>query len=340
MHIYVVHPGATFSTSDVYDGLVWGLRANGHTVTEGRTDTIIQWYATAYEAGVAAGTMQAHPLDHNPLNLCAMASAHITRHILLTQPDYVIVVSGHNYSAHDARALRQHGYPVAVVLTESPYFGDLERQIAEHYSVAFTNERLAAPWLRGYGIAAHYLPHAYHPERHSPDGPRGDAYDVVLIGSLFAERRSLIDGVTWQGINAHIGGNELTENAFAPVPNEQVAALYRSAAIALNPHRTTTNHGSGEHIAAGAAESLNPRAYEIPACGGALHLCSDDRAELWDVYGETATTYRAGDSADLERQIRYWLAYPDRREATVRMQAEAVASHHWGNRAAQLMEAL
>lgn len=340
MHVYVVHPGASFSTSDVYDGLVWGLRAHEHQVSEGRIDSVIQWHAAAYDAGIKAGTMHAAPLDANPLNLTAMASAHITRHIFLTQPDYVIVVSGHNYSAQDARALRRHGYPVAVLLTESPYFGDTERQIAEYYDTVFTNERLAVSWLRGYGINAHYLPHAYHPERHTTYGPRGETHDVVLVGSLFAERAALVAGVDWRGIDYYQAGYDVQAGIATIVDNADVAALYRSCAIALNPHRTTTHAGSGTHIAAGSAESLNPRAYEIPACGGALHLCSDDRPELYDVYGETATTYRAGDSADLERQIRYWLAHPDRREATVRAQHRAVLPHHWAARAAQIMGVL
>ena len=40
MRVMVVHPGASFSTADVYDGLIVGLRAHGVNLIEGRLDTI------------------------------------------------------------------------------------------------------------------------------------------------------------------------------------------------------------------------------------------------------------------------------------------------------------
>jgi spore maturation protein CgeB len=92
-------------------------------------------------------------------------------------------------------------------------------------------------------------------------------------------------------------------------------------------------------VARGSAESLGPRAYEIPAVGGFM-LCDDERPELREVYGACAATFRAWDSADLAKQARYWLAHPDARERTRRAQHEAVAPHHWGERARGVLETI
>jgi spore maturation protein CgeB len=332
VRIYVIHPGAQHSTSDVYDGLVAGLRAvDGVDLYEGRIDTILSWYTNALIAGQRAGVFDP---TATVFNRQRMASAHITQHILEAWPDYVISVSGHNYHLKDADALRTVGIKTAVVLTESPYFGPLELEIRQHYDVAFTNERRSAK-----ALDAHYLPHAYNPEVHTPDGPKAHAADVVFIGSWFDERRDLFNGVDWTGIDFVWRGHDLSDTATDVVPNAEAAAYYRSTKISLNQHRTTTSHGSGQHIRPDEAESLGPRAYEIPACGGFM-LCDDSREELWDVYGEWAATYRANDSADLERQVKHWLAHPDRREETARAMRDAVRAHSWVNRAKQVLACL
>jgi len=272
----------------------------------------------------------------------AMSAAHATRTAAILRPDLVLVVSGHNLVLADVTAMRRMGLRTAVVLTESPYFGEIEAMIARCYDVVFTNERSATTALRdAHDRPAHYLPHAYNPDVHTPDGPQATPHDVVFVGSLFGERKALFDGVNWTGIDLHVRGITVEGDAIGAmdiVDNAAVAALYRSARIAINPHRTTTLAGSGQHITE--AHSLNPRAYEIPACGGALMICDDQRAELIEVYGRSAVTYRAGDSADLERTIRRYLADELMRMTVAREQHIAVQAHSWHARAAQLMEAV
>jgi spore maturation protein CgeB len=344
MHIFVVHPGASFSTNDVYEGIVAGLRAQGHDVSEGRLDHLLAWHGVAMQYGVSVGAFDPAVLrtDSDNSTVFAMSAAHITRAATIIRPDLVLVVSGHNFVLADVLAMRRAGLRTAVVLTESPYFGEIEAAIARCYDVVFTNERKATTALRSAsGDEAHYLAHAYHPTRHTPHGPYGEAHDVVFVGSLFGERKTLIEGVNWQGIDLLVRGIDVEGSGRIDlVDNADVAALYRSARIALNMHRTTTLAGSGIHVAAGEAESINPRAYEIPAVGGALMVCDDSRPELFDVYGESAVTYRAGDSADLERVIRYYLDNEPARRRAADAQHAAVAPHSWAVRAAQIVEAV
>lgn len=338
MRLYAIHPGAQHSTSDVFDGLVAGLRAlDGMELYQGRLDTIFSWYESAMHAGIETGVFQA--VTPERFRGEYLSSAHITQHILEVWPDWVIAVSGGNYHTSDVRSLRRCGFKTAVILTESPYFLDVEIAIAQCYDVAFTCERTCVPLLRAAGVNAYYLPHAYNPVVHSAQGPQAEPCDVVFIGSLFDERKTAIAALRAAGVSVTVRGHTLDGEKPDIVPNFETAMYYRNAAISLNIHRTTTSHGSGEHILAGLAESLNPRAYEIPACGGFM-LCDDSRPELWDVFGEVCPTYRAGDADDLERQVRRWLALPDERQRIAQAMHEAVQPHSWVERARQVLEVL
>ena len=333
MKVYCIHPGASWSTADVYTGVVAGLRSIAAIeVCEGRIDSILNWYDVAVGAGVAAGHFSEDSYRSAVLNRQRMASAHITQHILDVCPDLVISVSGHNYHLADVDILRRVGIKTAVLLTESPYFGELEGMMAHHYDIAFTNERRSAARLN-----AHYLPHAYNPAVHTVDGEKAYPTDALFIGSMFDERRDLFNAVDWDGIEFLWRGHDMTETPKDVVPNAETAAYYRATKVAINHHRTTTSHGSGQHIRMEEAESLGPRAYEIPACG-AFQLMDDSRKEALEVFGESLVTYKAGNADDLERQTRKWLRNDGAREEWAGAQHEAVLPHNWNVRARQLLE--
>jgi spore maturation protein CgeB len=332
MKIAVIHPGAAWSTHDVYVGLIAGLQHQpGLDIHGMQIDSILNWYETMIDLGVRAGMLSDQAYRNDVLNRQRMASAHVTQAILDLWPDVVISVSGHNYHLRDVDILRRAGIKTAVILTESPYFGELEGLMAHHYDIAFTNERQSAKRLN-----ATYLPHAYNPDVHTVDGPQGFPTDALFIGSLFDERRALFDGVNWDGINFLWRGHDMTETPTSVTPNAETAAYYRATKVAINHHRTTTSHGSGQHIQPEEAASLGPRAYEIAACG-AFQLMDDSRVEAKEVFGESLVTYRAGDSADLERQVRKWLRVSER-EQWAAAQHEAVLPHSWDARARQVLE--
>jgi spore maturation protein CgeB len=331
--VYVIHPGVNFSTSDVYTGLCAGLKAHGVEVVEGRLDEAVAFQTMLYEAGQAAGVV-----TPGKLNITTFASPYIVQHAIASEPDAVICVSAHNFNIASARTLRLAGLRTAVIMTESPYFASFERQMAPAYAHVFTNERKCATGAYFDHKSVHYLPHAYNPDVHRPEGPKVEpAPDVVFIGSLFEERARLFGNVDWDGVN-------FVRRGYAPgqveqdiVDNQESAAYYRSVKINLNHHRTTTEFGSGEHIKQGTAQSLGPRAYEIAACGG-FQLCDDSRAELQEVFRGMLPTYVAGDSADLSDKLRFYLEHDDLREDLARSQWECVQPHSWTARAKQVLE--
>jgi spore maturation protein CgeB len=345
--ILLVHPGATFSTHDVWVGLRDGLTAQGCRVVSFRLDVNLDFMARVVDLAIAHEVLAA-PVD--PFKMACRGLGDMAIHM---EPDAVIVVSGGNLRAEavitlrELAAQRKRPFPVAVYCTESPYFGEVEGRMARFYDVCFTNERSAVAFLADYCPRVAYLPHAYNPAIHTPGLAEPDkACDVFFVGTGFPERRALFDGVCWDGIaftclgygwdGWEVGDTRAPQHV---TPNEEVVRYYRAAAICLNHHRTTTTLEAGTHIPPGAAVSLNPRAYEIAACG-AFQLMDDSRAEASEIFGSWMPTYRHGDSGDLERAIRHWLARPALREEYAAAQRAAILPHSWTARAGDILNLL
>lgn len=351
--ILLVHSGHSFSTTEVYDGLLWGLRANGAEVVEYRWDRSTRTLAALAEAGERGGLFDramGQRLIESAMNL---AGSDAVVKALAEQVDACVVVNGMLFPADRAEVLARY-IPTACYGTEAPYMDVAELAALPCYGHWFTQERTSVARYQAITPTT-YLPLAYHPERHTP-GPVDPEkrVDTVFVGGGYPERKALLDGVDWAGIvaarvgtlwdldlEAMAGQGERNSHAYSAgsVPNEVTTAWHRSARIALNMHRRMTTIETLGRIAAGVAESCNPRVYEVPAVGGFL-LSDDGRPETRDLLGEAAATYADGDSADLERQIRYWLAHPDRREATAQAQRAAIAPHHYGARARVILETL
>lgn len=347
MRVLVIHPGASFSTHDVYMGLVWGLRANGAEVIEYRLDRALQTSGALIHAAVAADAIE------QAVDVFGLASSEAIAAAVHYEPDAAIVVSGGNFPLNRAAGLRQLSlqrrvpFPVALYDTEAPYVTGSMARAARTYDVLFTNERLAVE--RYQHPRAHYLAHAYHPRIHTPGEAEPElASDALFIGTAFPERRALFAGSDWSGINLRVmgalwdmpdAGPAQTISPEGIVDNTDTVRYYRSAAVCINHHRTVRVYGSGEHIAATEAASLGPRAYEIAAVG-AFQLCDDSRSELADLFGDAVPTYRAGDVDDLARQVRYWLDRPEERQARAAQAQERVRPHRWDQRAVDVLTVL
>lgn len=334
MKVLVVAPGHAFSTRDVHDGLCAGLRANGVTVYEYPLMETLE----SMELIVGAARLMEIDVPSGYPDVFHLATMGIPGYAMAKQVEMVIFVHGLNVPATIPIALARGGYTTAMLCTESPYQTDQEANLAQFYHVIFTNERIAVPlFINNRPDRVHYIPHAYNPVVHTPEGVRADPCDVFFVGTRFPERNALLSSVDWTGIHYvertldYGDGTPKAELLAQITPNAETAAHYRSAKISLCHHRTTMHVGSGQHITH--AESLNPRCYEIPACGG--FLVSDARAELFDVFGDCVPTYT--DSVSLERTIRYYLAHPEERDDLRARQQAAIARHSWAERARDML---
>jgi spore maturation protein CgeB len=344
----------------VYDGLAAGFAANGVEVVPFRWHKTLELMNMLVTGSVASGLVNTKKSEDMLKFATNLAAADALAYALEYQVDAVLCITGTLFPPQRADLLRKLGIPVACYGTEAPYFLDLERVLAPHYDYWFTQERTAVPALQAAMPNHHafYLPMAYNPETHQPAPiDVGMHADVVFVGGGYPERKQLLDAVDWSDIDLvklgtlwdvdipAIRAEQLELGSFArktdlgknSIPNTETSAWHRSARIALNMHRQMTFIECDRPI--GKAESIGPRAYEIPAVGG-FCLSDDERPELFDVYGDSAATFKAWDAADLERQVRYWLSHDDEREAKQRAQFEAVQPHTWTARASQILETI
>jgi spore maturation protein CgeB len=325
MKVLICHSGHYWSTLDVARGLIAGLKANDIKVAE---------YPLHDALGLAHRLIgYAEDAGENLPDQLAfdMAAGGLAGAALYVEADVVIAITGRNVPWRVIEAIRKGGIQTALLCTESPYTTtQFERHDAAVYDYVFTNERTAVPLFdRNPRSRVQYLPHAYNPDVHTPEGEAIPS-DVLFIGTGFQERQDLFAGLPitllgplWEG----------DESRAASIENTEAAARYRGAAICLNHHRTTADWRAGTHITE-PAESLGPRAYEIAACGS-FQLCDDSRPELREVFGENVPTYH--DAGDLARQIAYYQKRPDERARRAAAAREAVAPHTWAARAAQML---
>jgi spore maturation protein CgeB len=251
--------------------------------------------------------LEAEPSPNmNAAVLAKQASEGVLAEALYFDADVVFIVSGLNFHPIGTWLLNKVGIHAAVILTESPYDDENQEDWAKIHPTmsVFTNERTSAA---KYGW--NYLPHSYDPDIHYPHPhDPDDECDVLLLGTGWAERQALLEAMDWTGINLRLQGMWPTVGEDSPlhmflrpgcVDNIQVPALYAGAKICLNIHR---DHSG--------AESLNPRAYELAACG-AFQL-SDPRPELAEVFGLSVPTFDG--PKDLEGAIRFYLERDEARK--------------------------
>ena len=293
MRVLVAETGIPWAIADVGAGLRDGLKAAGVEVTTCRLDAI-----------------GATPVDA------------------------VVCVSAIHVTADVIHQLRRVGQRVYIVFTESPYDHAHEIAMAAHVDGGWTHERAVVPAFQSVNPHVGYLPHAWHTERHAPAAADSGvpAHDVVLVGSGFPERITFLNAIDWTGINLGLYGiwegfglKESLEPCIksGPVDNATAVSLYRRAKIGLNLYRRTTHP----------VESLNPRAYELAACG--TFSISEHREESAERFGWLVPTFRT--AAEASRLIREWLCRYDDREMVKRQLPGRVADSTWNIRAAQVV---
>lgn len=293
MTVMVLHPGIDWSVSDVESGLSAGLAAHGVTVV--RQALSSDWIAAARDV------------------------------------DAVLVVSAILVHPGELDAVRAAGVPVYVLFTESPYDQASELAMAARVDGAWTMERESLAAFRAVNPQTAVLKHAWHPETHALTFEPKVGHDVVFVGSGFPERVTFLNAIDWTGIDLGLYGiwedlglkDEIAGCARGPVDNATAAGLYRRAKIGLNLYRRTS----------APASSLNPRAYELAACG--TFTVSQARDEATEVFGPMVA--QCSTPKEAERLIRTALEWGGWRDALAAQMPRRVARDSWTDRAAQVL---
>lgn len=348
MKIFAIQPGASNSTADVYTGMVSGLEQLGHEVIGYQLDTRIaragHWLDSCWRMAKEKRPDIPEPTTGDVL---FQACGDSVVKAMWKKPDWVIVVSAMYYPKLFLKMLKQAGLRLAVLLTESPYDDDQQYSIASIADICWTNERTSVPRLQVVNPKTYYLPHAYNPQTHTVVGDDKDAaaHDVVFVGTGFQERIDLFEAIDWDGIDLGLYGTwELVSSRSRlkqyirgedAIGNDMAAALYRKTKIGLNLYRSSKGFGcDAPRIAI--AESMNPRAYELAACG--TFYISNYRAEIPELFGSAVPTFVETEA--LEGLIRYWLKNNEERERVAASLPRLVEGETWLSRAKQMTEDL
>ncbi len=353
MKIVLVHPGASWATADVYSGVLGALQRAGADVVQYALDGRIQyqndWLKWVWRYNERRGV---HYEPYTEADILYAACEGIVLKALRHQADWVLVIAGTYVHPEAYIMLKRAGLKLAILMTESPYDDKGEGIGAQFADVVFTNERTSVPFFQQMCKRVYYWQHAIDPAKHHLEPEPQDvetlaeipAHDVVFVGTGFMERVKMLESVNWDGIDFGLYGswtlvgsrNPLRKHLRADViDNRFAAALYRKAKVGLNLHRTSKSWGRNpEHIAL--AESMNPRCYELAACG--LFFVSDYRAEVSEVFGGLVPTFSTPN--ELEALIRRYLA-DDQARITIAEQLPAcVAGHTFDERIKQLLAVL
>lgn len=347
MKLLVVGPGASWSTADVEAGLRYGLEQHGVHVVQYRLDQRIErsqrWLHAAWRRASKTNRGLEKPTT---ADVFYQAGIGTLEQALRHQVDAVVVVSAMFLHPDVIILMKRAGLRVTVLFTESPYDTERELPIAKLVDGCWTNERSVVDAFRSVNQNSGYLPHAWLPGRHVHEPQRDDAqlpaHDVVFVGSAFRERIAWLEAIDWSDIDLGLYGNWAALPArhrlrqfvhgHGPIGNQATAALYRRAKVTINLYRTSKGFGK-DAPAISHAESLNPRAYELAACGA--FSVSDYRAEVPEVFGDLVPTFSTAYEAS--SLMRRWLADPEGRARVQAALPATVAESSWVHRAARVI---
>ncbi len=268
------------------------------------------------------------------------------------RPDLMLVMHGTLVAEAQVRAVRALGIKTAIWLVDEPYVTDVTLRLAPAYEYIFTHELSAIPIYQSLGCNVFYLPLGVSPAVYMPKYvPPMYQSDICFIGNGFPNRVRLIDqlapflaardtrivGLLWRRLKRYSrlkGGIRL-----AWISAAEAASYYNGAKIVINIHRSHEDRLHNRNSRNLPGLSINPRTYEIAACG-ALQL-TDIRHDLIDHYtpGVHLDTYTS--PAELLQKAAYYLAdEKKRRELATAGFRHTLERHTYDNRIRTLLSIL
>ncbi|TDF95188.1 CgeB family protein [Paenibacillus piri] len=248
----------------------------------------------------------------------------VARLVSELHPDLVLVILGDMFPVAQVEAIRKMGVKTAVWFTDDPYYTDVTANYAAYYDFVFTQEISCVPLYQSLGCShVHYLPLAVHTAIFHRNEEVSKDTDICFLGTAWINRIALFDQIASE-LNRYqtlvVGpdwgklGHKLLPDKIQPVflSPEQSAYCLNASKIAINNHRayddTTFFDKNSRRLP---AHSINPRTFEIAACG--TFQLTDVREELVHNYtvGKEIETYSSPE--ELIEKIRYYLTHEEER---------------------------
>lgn len=350
--ILVVHPGASWSTADVFYGLRFGLSAIGAQTAVYQLDVRIarsmRWLRWNWKQSRKADPTLQEP---NPRDIGYHAGIGLLDRALRLEPDWILIVSGMMLDVEVVKHLRRCGFKIACLLTESPYDDVKQAEFITNVDVAWTMERSSVARLQAAAPMTRvgYVGHAWHPAVHIPiEAPAEGtpAWDVLFVGTGFPERNEFLAATTlpentalyghWTSLGSRSHLRRYLRGGV--VGNEAAAHMYRAAKVNLNLMRRRAGAGA-DLLGASAtdevvAESVNPRVVELAAMG--CCFVTDPRAEIAEIFGSAVPVF--GSPEELGDLMAALLDDEPWRKRIAADAYEAIRTgHDWPTRAQQIL---
>lgn len=256
------------------------------------------------------------------------------------RPDIVLALAQAPLGEPAIAALREKGIATAFWFVEDFRHMKYWRDTAPKYDYFFTiQEGEFLDRLREAGVRnASFLPMAASPETHrkvelSPDEAVEFGSDVSFVGAGYYNRRRFFAGLVdfdfriwgdgWDSCPALQGA---IQRGGARVDTEDIVKIFNAARVNVNLHSSTWHEGVNP-----GGDFVNPRTFEIAACGGFQLV--DRRSGLSDFFriGEELACF--DDLDDLRDKIAHYLAHPREREAVAeRGRLRALRDHTYERR--------
>jgi spore maturation protein CgeB len=322
--------------SDVHDGVLKGLKANGVDARSLNFDDRLGFYSAAHvpEGDEWRKAMSVDQAKH-------LAARWVEAECFRWWPDVVIWISAF-VAPPDVLELFKHRPQHTVGwFTEAPY-EDLEQlALAPLFDTVVLNDPATIDAYRAVNERSWYLPHSFDPDIHRPGEADPDLRaDFGFVGTGFAERVALFDAVDWSGISAVFGGNWTSTSDDSPIrkflchdlaqcmPNESTAALYRSVKASANLYRRSM-------LAPGCTAegwAMGPREVELAA--SETFFLRDPRGEGDEILS-MLPTFDGPD--DFGEQLRWWVEHDSQRIDAARAARKAVADRSFKHTTAEFL---
>jgi len=286
--IYLVSDAAKFALTDVYHGYVNAL-----------ADLKITHEVFPYHL---FRDILADPVAYNVIH-----STMLMRHKGFT---HAMFIGGLNVPDFILESM--HGVKSVIVSTEDPHSFDPMKRRLDKIDYYFTNERSIASSGRWKNV--HYCPTAACTHScgiYSPDTLDAKyRSDVLFLGALYPNRMRMLEeiipfvernGLTMK-VCGHVGymprSSPLWKYVFdaRTIPHEETVKYYNGSRAVINILRDvrwnarTKSKKNPYNRSRFDAESLNPRAYEVPLCGGLMFL-DDSRPEARETFTDREVVF-------------------------------------------------
>lgn len=249
--------------------------------------------------------------------------------------------------------IKKLGIPTAIWFADDPYFTEDTSIICHYYDHVFTHELGCVEFYRSLGAASvHYLPLCVNPNMFYPRRTsRHYHYDVVFVGNAFRNRTELFDklssflqdkkvliaGGFWERLSNFEQLSPFIRDGF--MPPEETANYYSGAKLVINIHRPWEGGMDNRNSYQLPSLSINPRTYEISACG-TMQL-TDIREDLGRHYRAGRDLETFGSAEELQHKIDYYLEHEDeRREYALRGLKTTIRKHTFTARLPQLLNVI